>query len=220
MDERIRTIASAATVLFLQQGYSKTQISHIAKTAGVSVGTIYHDFAGKKEIMHFVLKCAVDPDFIEQEVELPVTDDIFTGLDAEIIARFEESVAGFAGHLTDNAASYNFETLISDAFDLLAKYAACCLFLEKNQYDFKYLAKHYRKYRRRFKKIMTEYIMLFIENGAVRPLEHLELSTALIVEILSWWAMDARYTSLETQDIPPELAKKICLDNLLSAYRL
>ena len=50
MNERIKSIASAATTLFLQQGYAKTQISHIAKAVGISVGTIYHDFTGKEEI--------------------------------------------------------------------------------------------------------------------------------------------------------------------------
>ena len=50
LNQRIKDIADAATRLFLQQGYAKTQISHIAKAVGVSVGTIYLDFTGKKEI--------------------------------------------------------------------------------------------------------------------------------------------------------------------------
>ena len=41
MNDRIKSITDAAACLFLQQGYSKTQISHIAKAVGVSVGTIY-----------------------------------------------------------------------------------------------------------------------------------------------------------------------------------
>ena len=49
MSDRIKSITDAATYLFLQQGYSKTQISHIAKAVGVSVGTIYLDFAGKRK---------------------------------------------------------------------------------------------------------------------------------------------------------------------------
>ena len=66
---------------------------------------------------------------------------------------------------------------------------------------------------------MTQYLTAFVESGKVRPLEQLELTTTLIIEILSWWAMDIRYTSFETQDIPPELAKKICIDNIISAYK-
>lgn len=51
MNERIKAIADATALLFLRQGYAKTQIGHIAKEIYVSVGTIYLDFAGKKEML-------------------------------------------------------------------------------------------------------------------------------------------------------------------------
>lgn len=219
MNQRIQKIADAATRLFLRQGYSKTQISHIAKAVGVSVGTIYLDFAGKKEILHFILKCTIEPSFMEREFERPITDDLFAGLEDEIIALFEKSENDFSAHLQNGLADYDFETLISDAFDMLARYAVGCLFIEKNQFDFKTLAQHYMTYRKNFFDIMTRYINAFIEQGTVRPLEHLELSTTLIIEILSWWAMDVRYTSFEAKDISMELAKQICMDNIVAAYK-
>lgn len=219
MNDRIKSIADAATYLFLQQGYSKTQISHIAKAVGVSVGTIYLDFTGKKEIMHFVLKCTIDPAFIERDFERPITDDLFVGLENDIVAVFEKTGNDFAKHLVNDAADYDLEALVSDAFELLARYAVGCLFIEKNQFDFKFLAEHYRLYRKKFLETMTQYIKVFIKSGKVRTLDQLELSTTLIIEILSWWAMDIRYTSFETQDIPPELAKKVCIDNIISAYK-
>lgn len=219
MNDRMKAIADAATLLFLRQGYSKTQISHIAKAVGVSVGTIYLDFTGKKEILHFVLKCTIDPDFINREFERPITDDLFVGLENEIVAVFEKTGDDFAKHLANNAADYSLEALVSDAFDLLAQYAAGCLFIEKNQFDFKFLADHYKQYRKRFLETMTQYMAVFIENGTVRPMEHLELTTTLIIEILSWWAMDIRFTSFETQNIPLSLAKQLCLDNIISAYQ-
>ena len=219
MNDRIKSITDAAACLFLQQGYSKTQISHIAKAVGVSVGTIYLDFTGKKEIMHFVLKCTIDPAFINRNFERPVTDDLFDGLEKDIVAVFEKTGNDFAKHLENNTADYDLETLVSDAFDLLAKYAVGCLFIEKNQFDFKFLADNYRVYRKKFFETMKQYLAAFIESGKVRPLEQIELSTMLIIEILSWWAMDIRYTSFETQDISPELAKKVCIDNILSAYK-
>ncbi|MDC7286855.1 TetR/AcrR family transcriptional regulator [Blautia schinkii] len=219
MNDRIKSIADAATYLFLQQGYSKTQISHIAKAVGVSVGTIYLDFTGKKEIMHFVLKCTIDPAFIERDFERPITDDLFVGLENDIVAVFEKTGNDFAKHLENDAADYDLEALVSDAFELLARYAVGCLFIEKNQFDFKFLAEHYRLYRKKFLETMTQYIKVFIKSGKVRTLDQLELSTTLIIEILSWWAMDMRYTSFETQDIPLNLAKKVCIDNIISAYK-
>lgn len=219
MNERIKSIADAATLLFLQQGYSKTQISHIAKAVGVSVGTIYLDFTGKREIMHFVLKCTIDPGFINRDFDRPITDELFAGLEDDIVAVFEKNGDNFAEHLANNAADYSLEALVSDAFDLLYKYAVGCLFIEKNQFDFKFLAEHYKRYRKRFHETMTQYMMVFINNGTVRPIEHIELSTILIIEILSWWAMDIRYTSFETQNIPLSLSKQICMDNIISAYK-
>ncbi|MCD8356541.1 MAG: TetR/AcrR family transcriptional regulator [Clostridia bacterium] len=219
MNHRISDIADAATRLFLQQGYAKTQISHIAKAVGVSVGTIYLDFTGKKEIMHFILKCTIDPLFAEQEFKRPITDDLFLGLENEIITLFEKSGNDFASHLQGDMMEYDFESLISDTFDLFSRYAVGCLFIEKNQFDFKNLARHYIVYRKQFLDTMMRYIRVFIDQGTVRPLEHLELSTTLIIEILSWWAMDIRYTSFETKEISMDLAKQICMDNILVAYK-
>lgn len=219
MNTRIKAISEAATLLFLRQGYARTQISHIAKAINISVGTIYHDFTGKKEIMHFVLKCTIDPDFINREFERPITDNLFSGVEDEIVSLLEQSQKGFGKHLENDAVSYSFEDLISDAFDILAQYAVGCLFIEKNQFEFPLLAEHYKEYRRKFLDTMSRYLTIFINNGTVRPMEHLELTTTLIIETLAWWAMDRRYTSFETSDIPLELAKKICMDNLLSAYK-
>ena len=125
----------------------------------------------------------------------------------------------FEKHLTNHAEDYSFEALISYVFDLLSKYAVCCLFIEKNQFDFPFLAENYKRYRKRFYETITKYMAIFIERGTVRPIEHLELTTTLIIEILSWWAMDIRYTSFEIQDIPLDIAKKLCMDNIISAYQ-
>ena len=59
-----------------------------------------------------------------------------------------------------------------------------------------------------------------IDKGEIRPLRHTELTATLIIEPLSWWAMDVRYASFETREIPRELAEEVCLDNLIPAYRV
>lgn len=219
MSQRIKDIADAATLLFLTQGYSKTQISHIAKAVGVSVGTIYHDFVGKKEIMHYILKCTIDPAFADKEMEKPISDEQFANLEQEIVEVFSKSASDFEKHLTSGIENYNFETLISDAYDILSRYAVGCLFIEKNQYDFKFLAEHYKSYRKKFLSTMTDYINAFIAKGSLRNIDNVELTTILIVEILTWWAMDMRYTSFETNEIPADVAKKVCMDNIVSAYK-
>ena len=217
-NERIKAIHDAAVRLFLQQGYARTQISHIAREVGVSVGTIHHDFTGKQEIMHFVLKCTITPGFLDREFERPVTDELFQGLEDEIMAVFRKSADAFSGRFREGRENYDFASLISDAFDMLSQYAVGCLFIEKNQFDFPALARDYREYRKRFFTAMTDYLTFFMEKGMIRPLENRELTTALIVEQLAWWAMDMRYNSFEAHHISLEDAKNVCMDNLIHAY--
>lgn len=219
-NERIKAIYNAAVKLFLQQGYSKTQISHIAKEVGVSVGTIYHDFIGKKEIMHFILKCAIDPCFIEKDFDRPITDKLFIGLSDEINNEFIRAAEMFAKHIKNVGIDYTFENFISDAYDFLERYSVGCLFIEKNKMDCPGLAEHYLLYRKKFISAMTEYVAGFMKKGMIRQLKHPELTTILIIETLSWWTMDMRYTSFQTLDIPLELAKEVCLDNIISAYKI
>ena len=160
-NERIKEIYNAAVKLFLQQGYSKTQISHIAKAVGVSVGTIYHDFAGKQEIMHFILKCTIEPSFLERDFNGPITDKLFIKLNDEIKNEFIKAAEVFSYNLKNVDADYTFENFISDAFDLLERYAVGCLFIEKNKMDCTELAEHYLLYRKKFISAMTEYVVKF-----------------------------------------------------------
>lgn len=219
MSARIKEIANAATLLFLKQGYAKTQISHIAKAVGVSVGTIYLDFAGKREIADYILQCTISPEFAQQELETPIRNEQFFSLEVEISRAFEVSTKDFEKPLRSKNSDYNFANLISDAFDILSKYAVGCLFIEKNQFDFKFLAESYTQYREKFFSIMTAYLRTFMHNGIIREMDNLELEAVFIVEALSWWAMDMRYISFEISDIPLETAKKVCMDNLIAAYK-
>lgn len=218
VNQRVQAIADAAARLFIQQGYARTQISHIAKAVGVSVGTIYLDFAGKKEILHYILKCTADPLFIDCELERPIGDGPFTGLEDELPALFESAARSFAAPLND-ISGYSFESLISDTFDMLSRYAVGCLFIEKNRFDFPQLAQCYTAYRGQFFETMTAYLRAFIGQGTLRPLEHPELTAALIIETLSWWAMDRRYATFQPNDISQDLAKQVCMDNLVAAYK-
>lgn len=183
------------------------------------MGTIYLDFAGKKEIMHYILKCTIDPDFANIEQKRPVTDEQFAGIENEILGMFQKINTDFDKHLKDGAAGYTFEELISDAFDLLSKYAVGCLFIERNALDFPNLTQHYKECRRKFLGTMEQYLKSFIEKGMVRPIEQLDLSVTLIIEILSWWAMDRKYTSFELCNVSDELAKQVCMDNIITAYK-
>ncbi|MCW2288427.1 TetR family transcriptional regulator [Leucobacter luti] len=54
------TIADAATELFLEQGYEATSVTEITRRAGVSRSSFFNYFAGKSDILWFVLDRRID----------------------------------------------------------------------------------------------------------------------------------------------------------------
>ncbi|MDO4356031.1 MAG: helix-turn-helix domain-containing protein [Clostridia bacterium] len=216
MNQRILTIADAAARLFLRQGYGKTQISHIARAAGISVGAVYLDFSGKQAILHFILKSVIDPQFAGRELARPIADGCFPGIEDEIAGFLDRSADEWEARL--RAGDMGFEALLSDLFDLFSRYAVGLLFIERNSCEFPALAARYVSCRGRFLDALERHIRALMAQGAIRPQPRPELTALLIVETLSWWAMDVRYTAFEAREIAPELTRQVCLDNLLSAY--
>lgn len=217
-DARLRTIHDAAVRLFLRQGYARTQISHIAQAAGVSVGSIYHEFTGKEAILHFILQCALDADFLERELPRPIGEELFPQLDNQLISALEQSADSFAANLEWAGWAYSFPALLSDTFDVFSRHAVGCLFIEKNPRERPALTAYYQHYRKNFFAVMSAYLDAFQACGQLRPLKEPELTAVLMIEQLSWWAMDIRWTAFETRELSPERAKAVCLDNLIAAY--
>ena len=214
----MKLIYEAASHLFINRGYPRTQMKDIAGEIGLSTGMLYVYFTGKRDILRFILKCTIQPAFLERDFAYPISGDLFDGLETEIMAAFEENNRRFAGHLSD-MGSFPPERMLSDAFDVIARYGVGCLVIEKNPGDVGSLAEYYREYRRKFFGQILTCVEWYITEGIFRELSHPVYSTQLIVETLSWWGMHVMNDAFELQkDIPPATAKEVCLDNLLHAY--
>lgn len=221
LDARITKIYEAAGRMFIQQGYSLTQIDHIVKEVGISVGSLYDLFSGKKAILKFILKCTIDPEFMDSDIKLPITEDLFENLNDEIKNFLDEKDRQFFEPLARQAENYSFEQMLTDAYDVIQRYRIGCLIVEKNRSDCGKLFDYYQNYRKRFYNSILEFIKLYTDKGLIRKVESMELAVMFIVESMSWWAMDIRYDTFEPQDdISDELAKKTCLDTLINAYKL
>lgn len=220
MENRLQTIFEAASSLFINRGYMRTQMKDIAKEIGLSTGMLYVYFKGKKEILDFILKCTIDPDFIEQEFHYPIDDQPFEGLSDEIIAVLNENHQKFSEPLSRQAEGYSFDQMLSDAFDTIAQYGTGCLVLEKNINDVGILGDYYLNYRKEFFDHILSYVHFYIANGEIREAKYPELTAQQIIETLSWWGMHVQNDAFEPQkNIPRAVAKEICLDNLIHAYK-
>jgi AcrR family transcriptional regulator len=61
--ERRQEIVDAARVLFLERGFTQTQMSDISERLGVSQGLVYHYFASKTDLLYSVLDALADEQF-------------------------------------------------------------------------------------------------------------------------------------------------------------
>lgn len=218
-DSRIIKIYDTASKMFIQRGYSLTQIDHIVKEVGISVGSLYDLFSGKQAILKFILKCTINPVFTDNNTKLPITEDLFEHLHEEAIEFFDKNHNQFSKRLTWQTENYSFEQMLSDAFDMINKYRIGCLIIEKNPSVCGKLFDYYQEYRRKFYNSILEYIKIYIKQGTVRKVESPELVVMFIVESISWWAMDIKYNTFENRDdISDNAAKTVCLDALINAY--
>ena len=219
MEHRMKLIFDAASHLFINKGYARTQMKDIAREIGLSTGMLYVYFTGKRDLLSFLLKGTIEPAFITQEFELPIRSDLFHSLDHEIMEAFEQNTKLFSAHL-DDLSNYSLEQMLSDAFDVISKYGIGCLLIEKNPDDLGKLTDFYKDYRQRFYNQVLAYITLYMKNGTFRQVELPQYVTRLIIETLSWWGMHIANDAFETQkNITPQIAKSICMDNLLHAYQ-
>lgn len=217
-DNRLYDIVDAAGRLFVLKGYNQTQISDIAKAAGIATGSIYNLFASKKAIFQFVLASIFDESFFNEERTFPIAEIDMRVLEMKIIARSELSMKDIFPQLTgedENASS--FRDVLSKAFDFISKYGTGLLIFERNTSGWQDLCEVYFQRRRTFIQAFEDCVERYIQKGEIRHLDQPQHHTRLIIETLSWWGMHVKYTY---SDICVEAAdaKKVVMDALTHAY--
>jgi AcrR family transcriptional regulator len=217
-DNRLYDIVTAAGRLFVLKGYHQTQISDIAKDTGISTGSIYNLFAGKKAIFQFVLACIFDENFILKDRTLPITEMDTHELEKQIVERFEASMKDIFQHTSGETVNTpSFRDVLSKAFDFISKYGTGLLIFERNTSGWQDLCAVYFERRKTFIKAFENCVDLYIQKGEIRHLEQPEHHTRLIIETLSWWGMHVKYTYSDIH-VDAADAKKIVMDALVHAY--
>lgn len=218
-DIRLKKVFDVSSRLFIVQGFSRTQIEQIARDAGISIGAMYDLFSGKRVILDFLIRCTIEPGFIETDQKLPLDASLSNGLEARVADVFENIQRRFEAPLEAGCPNYSYRQMLSDAFDVLSSYGTGCLLLESNPEVFGGLFSHYAGYRRRFYETVERFVRAFRAQGRLRAQPDARQAARYIVDSLFWWTMQIHYDIFEaTEKISPAEAKEICNDALLHAY--
>lgn len=212
-DHRLHAVFNAAERLFVQKGYQQTQISDIAKTAGMATGTIYHLFSGKRALFQFVLQCVFDKEYLDRETALPLGDVPLDDLKRMMI----KNVGFRFGVLFQDDFSLSFPKLLSLAYDFIDMYGAGFLIFERCFTDWKELSEFYFDMRSEFFIHFGNAVKHYIQTGEIRKLSHVPYHTRMMIETIAWWGMHVKY-DIRDVSVSCSDAKAVAMDVLTHAY--
>jgi hypothetical protein len=112
----------------------------------------------------------------------------------------------------------SFPQMTRELFDFLADVLLGLNNIEQNAAILSDLAEAFFPARADFFRSMENALMIYRQAGEIRQLEHLRIHIQSIIDILTWWAMNA-YIAMPEISLPREAAREIAVDLVARAYR-
>lgn len=214
-DPRLHSIYFHAGRLFNTKRYANTKVSEIAVASGIATGTVYNLFKNKKAILTFVIKASFDKAYLNSDITLPIQEV----KNEEMMALYNSKVKGFLQDIAFDGQKLNcsFIQLISATFDMNADTLLGTGNIETNADELPELASLFFALRDRFFSMVESALRRYMAEGEIRDLEFPRVHVQSIMDILTWWAMNA-YIAMPDVSVPRETARKIAVDLLERAY--
>src|SRR5262245_12234470 len=173
-DDRFHSLIEAATAVFLEQGYRRTQIADVAARMGVAKGSIYTYVESKEALFDCVLRHADAPGPIALPSALPVA----TPADGATLAMVQERLASEGGLPSLLAAlsrarvvdvRAELEAILGELYDTLARHRTAIELVDRCARDHPDLAKvWYRDGREGALSLLVRYLDDRARRGRIR----------------------------------------------------
>ena len=217
---RFAQILDAALVVFSRQGFRRTQMSDIAKEAGVAPGTLYTYVESKEALFALVLARANDP-AAPLPTELPVpapTGDELTAAIGEGV-RWQDRLPALHAALrrtrvTDVRAEL--DAVIGELWELFADTREVADLLERSARDWPDLAiVFYAGLRGTLLADLASYVDKRARRGHFAPSDHPDVVARFIIESVVWFARHRHHD--RDIDIPDDVARAVVVPLVVRA---
>jgi AcrR family transcriptional regulator len=189
--DRLGDLVAAATEVFGQKGYRRTQMAEIAAAAAVSPGNLYNYVESKEALFDLVLRAGIDglDDGAEHQ---PVREAgakktaawLRKRLDFRDFPKMEAALA--RKHATDPAAELG--EVVLELYDVLSRMRGAIEVLEHSAPDMSEVATVFLRVRRELFARMGRYVEARVHANQFRPLRDPDATARLIVETTNWAA--------------------------------
>ncbi len=220
--DRFQDLVEAATAVFLEQGYRRTQVADVAARMGVAKGSVYTYVESKEALFDCALRHADRSDRIDLPETLPVatprpeaTLEIVQGRLAEEGTLPSLTAALSRSRVMDVRAEL--ETILGELYDSLARHRTAIKLLDRCAPDYPELAKlWYRTGREGALSLLGRYLEDRAQRGRLRRFEDSAVTARIVLETLVFWAVH-RHWDPSPQVVDENPAKRTVLAFLLSA---
>jgi len=193
--DRFQDLVEAATAVFLEQGYRRTQVADVAARMGLAKGSVYTYVESKEALFDCVLRHADHPERIDLPETLPVatpppeaTLEMVQGRLAEEGTLPALNAALSRARVTNVSAEL--ETVLGELYDALASHRTAIKLLDRCAADYPELAKlWYRAGREGALSLLGRYLDDRARRGRLRRFEDGAIAARIVLETLVFWAV-------------------------------
>jgi AcrR family transcriptional regulator len=191
-EERITSIATAATRVFGRQGYRGTRVADVAAAAGISSGLVFNYVESKEALFHLVFAYAFGA-LPDAAPALPFPTPA-PGETVELIYRSLRKVptpllrAALIEDAPDNVG-WELRGIVEERYDTVAELWPLLAVIERCAVDLPELeAMYFGNVRPRHFELLVRYLRARSEQDAFRPLHDTALTARVITESIAWFA--------------------------------
>lgn len=221
-EDRFHDLLDAATTVFLEQGYRRTQVADVAARMGLSKGSVYTYVESKEALFDCVLRHADGSGRVELPRTLPVptpppgaTLDLLEKRLAE-----ENTPASLTAALSRTRVANlraELDAVLGELYDSLARHRIAIKLVERCSPDYPELARlWYRAGREQALSLLARYLDDRARRGRLRRFEDAAVAARLVLETLVFWAVH-RHWDPSPQALDEASARRTVLAFLTNA---
>lgn len=219
--ERFHDLIEAATSVFLEQGYRRTQMADVAARMGVAKGTVYLYVESKEALFDAVVRHADREERIELPDELPVRTPPLGATLEEVRKRVAE--AGLPA-LTDALARRRVvdlraevESIVRELYELLTRHRVGIKLLDRCAHDHPELAAvWYGTGREGVQGLLRRYLEDRIRRRRLPPVEDPAVTARIVLETGVFWAVH-RHWDPSPQAVDEKAAEQAVVEFVVRA---
>jgi AcrR family transcriptional regulator len=192
--ERVQDLIEAATQVFLEKGYRRTQMADVAARLGVAKGTVYLYAESKEALFDAVLRHA-DP---EAPPDPPASLPLPTPPPGATLALVDARARGRGLPSLDRALSRRrvgdvgreLDEILRELYGLLARHRIAIKLMDRSAQDLPALAAvWYKSGREAMLGLLGRYLADRTRRGRLRAFPDAAVAARIVLETLVYWAV-------------------------------